>query len=361
MKHDLIINVARVCHEANRAWCLAHKDVSQKEWDNAEPWQRDSAIKGVEFALANPNAPASAQHDAWMADKIRDGWKHGEVKDSAAKTHPCIVPFEQLPDHQQKKDHLFRAIVATLAVHAAKSIAAIVVAAIALAAVTGAFTAAGAADMSAPVKAPPAPSYVNYDPFSGFYLGANVGYGWDLGSTAAAFQAVPLGNLSMAPQGFLGGLQAGYGVRFANSLLYAGIEGDVDAAALSGSATMPGLITMSSKNSWLTSVRTELGVIPVGHALLYGTIGWGWGGGSFSVNDLNSGAQLASVSPTMSGLVWGGGVKFPLSPNWVLDVKYLQYDFSSFNTAVPAANGAPTVFSTKDRVDVVRVGLNYKF
>lgn len=103
--------IAYVCHEANRAWCEVHKDWSQKHWSEAEEWQRESAIRGVEFAIANPDAPESAQHHAWMADKLRDGWTYGPVKDSDAKTHPCLVPFEKLPREQQVKDRLFRSIV----------------------------------------------------------------------------------------------------------------------------------------------------------------------------------------------------------------------------------------------------------
>lgn len=107
--------IARICHQANKAWCEAHGDLSQKDWADASQWQRDSAIAGVQFALANPGAPDSAQHDAWMADKVRDGWVYGEMKDAAARTHPCMVPFDQLPPEQQAKDRLFRAIVAALA------------------------------------------------------------------------------------------------------------------------------------------------------------------------------------------------------------------------------------------------------
>lgn len=106
--------IARVCHEANRAWCVARDDGSQRGWLMAEPWQRESVIKGVEFALANPDASASGLHDAWMADKERDGWVYGEMKDPIKKTHPCIVPFEQLPPMQQTKDHLLCAIVRAL-------------------------------------------------------------------------------------------------------------------------------------------------------------------------------------------------------------------------------------------------------
>lgn len=50
-------------------------------------------------------------HDSWLAEKARDGWVYGKVKDADAKTHPCIVPFSQLPVEQQIKDALFRATV----------------------------------------------------------------------------------------------------------------------------------------------------------------------------------------------------------------------------------------------------------
>jgi len=111
-----IEKIARVCHEVNRAICEAAGDHSQKPWGAAEEWQRASAIKGVYFALFNPDAPASAQHDAWTADKIADGWVYGPVKDADAKTHHCLVPYEDLPFEQRVKDHTFRAVVAALAV-----------------------------------------------------------------------------------------------------------------------------------------------------------------------------------------------------------------------------------------------------
>ena len=109
-----VMQIAVVCHQANKAWCEANEDYSQKDWEQAEDWQRDSAIKGVEFAIANPDAGDSAQHDAWSAEKVADGWVFGDVKDPVKKTHPCLVPFEQLPEFQQKKDRLFRAIVNSL-------------------------------------------------------------------------------------------------------------------------------------------------------------------------------------------------------------------------------------------------------
>lgn len=103
--------IAKTCHEANRIWCQANGDNSQTHWDEAEPWQRESALKGVEFVLSNPNEGDSATHNSWMKEKLETGWKYGPVKDAIQKTHPCLIPFDQLPEAQQKKDKLFRAIV----------------------------------------------------------------------------------------------------------------------------------------------------------------------------------------------------------------------------------------------------------
>lgn len=104
-------SIAIVCHEANKAWCFVNADKSQKSWNDAEEWQRESAVEGVLFRFDNPDAAEDAQHNAWMKSKVDDGWKYGEEKNAELKTHPCIVPFNELPEFQQKKDKLFCAIV----------------------------------------------------------------------------------------------------------------------------------------------------------------------------------------------------------------------------------------------------------
>jgi len=112
---DAIEAIARVTHEANRAWCAAHGDHTQLAWEDAPAWQRDSAMAGVRFHLANPDAGPSASHDEWMRHKLAEGWTYGPHKNPEKKEHPCMVPFEELPPQQQAKDRLFRATVHALA------------------------------------------------------------------------------------------------------------------------------------------------------------------------------------------------------------------------------------------------------
>lgn len=115
MTEPEISHIAMMCHEVNRVYCQSIGDDSQQSWDKAAGWQRDSAIRGVRFALDNPSAPASAQHDAWLSDKVADGWKWGPVKDADAKQHPCMVDYAALPVEQRIKDHLFKGVVRAFA------------------------------------------------------------------------------------------------------------------------------------------------------------------------------------------------------------------------------------------------------
>jgi hypothetical protein len=107
--------IAEVCHEANRALTKHVGDVAvQPPWNEAPEEMRASSIKGVLFALKNPDATPSQQHDAWAADKIASGWTYGETRDDVKKTHPALKTYAELPEGTRRKDALFRAVVATL-------------------------------------------------------------------------------------------------------------------------------------------------------------------------------------------------------------------------------------------------------
>lgn len=104
-------HVARVAHEANRAYCLSLGDTSQPPWDLAPDWQKKSAMNGVQYHVENPLATPEDSHENWLEQKAKEGWTFGETKDPVAKTHPCFRPYGDLPMEQRVKDYVFRAVV----------------------------------------------------------------------------------------------------------------------------------------------------------------------------------------------------------------------------------------------------------
>lgn len=111
---EAIEQVAKVCHEANRAYCETIGDFSQLSWESSPEWQRDSARNGVKFHFAQHasgiEASPSASHEKWLEQKHAEGWRYGPVKDPVKKEHPCFVAYNQLPREQRRKDYIFAAI-----------------------------------------------------------------------------------------------------------------------------------------------------------------------------------------------------------------------------------------------------------
>jgi hypothetical protein len=70
----------------------------------------------VPAPLIDPSAPlfeftgdeleelAELEHERWVADKQRAGWRYGPVRDDARKIHNLLVPWEQLPEVERDKD-----------------------------------------------------------------------------------------------------------------------------------------------------------------------------------------------------------------------------------------------------------------
>ena len=108
------MNIAKVCHEVNKAYCEALGDMSQPTWEDAPGWQKQSAQNGVRFHIDNPDAGPEVSHENWMKQKKAEGWKYGPVKDVDKKEHPCYVPYAELPVEQKAKDYIFRQLVHSL-------------------------------------------------------------------------------------------------------------------------------------------------------------------------------------------------------------------------------------------------------
>lgn len=43
-------------------------------------------------------------HDVWAEARISQGWKYGKKRDDEKKTHPCLVPYDELPEEEKEYD-----------------------------------------------------------------------------------------------------------------------------------------------------------------------------------------------------------------------------------------------------------------
>ena len=63
--------------------------------------------KGVELPqelMILAEEMAKNVHEVWSAGRMADGWRYGEVRDDARKTHPCLVPYEELSESEKEYD-----------------------------------------------------------------------------------------------------------------------------------------------------------------------------------------------------------------------------------------------------------------
>lgn len=43
-------------------------------------------------------------HEVWAQNRINEGWSYGPRRDDANKLHPCLVPYEELPENEKEYD-----------------------------------------------------------------------------------------------------------------------------------------------------------------------------------------------------------------------------------------------------------------
>lgn len=43
-------------------------------------------------------------HEVWAQTRIAQGWQYGVERNDALKHHPCLVPYEELPDSEKEYD-----------------------------------------------------------------------------------------------------------------------------------------------------------------------------------------------------------------------------------------------------------------
>ena len=43
-------------------------------------------------------------HEVWSETRIKQGWTYGKQRNDELKTHPCLVPYEELPEEEKEYD-----------------------------------------------------------------------------------------------------------------------------------------------------------------------------------------------------------------------------------------------------------------
>ena len=220
---------------------------------------------------------------------------------------------------------------------------------------------ASAADMAVKAR-PPAPVLAPIYDWTGFYIGANGGWGdshncWD-------FVDPLLGTFAEGCRGRSGGLFGGQiGYRWQANQWVFGLEAQGDWADLSHTRESVFILRLS------TRIKTD------GIGLFTGQIGYAWnqallyvkGGAAvtsnrFSILDNVTGIELASASSTRWGGVVGVGFEYGFTPNWSVGVEYDHLFMGDANNSFIADRVAGVLNNRISQdVDMVTLRVNYRF
>jgi outer membrane immunogenic protein len=225
---------------------------------------------------------------------------------------------------------------------------------------------ASAADLAAKrpyTKAPPPPAVVAIYDWSGFYIGANGGWG----QAHNCLDFITLAGVTVHDgcrdaSGGLAGGQVGY--RWQTGQFVFGLEAQGDWADLS--ARHVSLINPAFQ----TRAKVD------GLGLFTGQVGYAWnaallylkGGAAVTSNRFDvltnpAGFGVASTSSTRWGGAVGAGFEYGFAPNWSVGLEYDHLFMGHANNSFSVIN--PIVASTLNRisedVDMVTLRINYRF
>ena len=85
--------------------------VIPEPWPDREPAFREQFAQVIAMMCSDERKSSPEElHDDWVKAYEAMGWKYGPVRDREAKTHPDMVPFDQLTYAEQIKDAVFVAL-----------------------------------------------------------------------------------------------------------------------------------------------------------------------------------------------------------------------------------------------------------
>ncbi|MCK1639028.1 porin family protein [Bradyrhizobium sp. 157] len=220
---------------------------------------------------------------------------------------------------------------------------------------------ASAADLAArPYTKAPAPIAAVYS-WTGFYIGADVGYGWGRSTgtltNAAGLFPVPY---SLDPSGVIGGGFVGFNYQISNVVL--GVEADWQASDLndSGNFLLGGIPTyaISTTVNDYGSVRGRLG-LAFDRWMVFGTAGYAWGSWDTSYAFIGTPPFVTASVSSHDGWTAGAGIEYAFVDNWLARVEYRYTDLGRASFVSPLTNSAEV--GNRVTINDVRVGIAYKF
>ena len=63
-----------------------------------------SLVDLPESLIQLPERIAENVHEVWAKARIDEGWTYGEKRDDIHKKHPCLVPYDELPEEEKEYD-----------------------------------------------------------------------------------------------------------------------------------------------------------------------------------------------------------------------------------------------------------------
>jgi outer membrane immunogenic protein len=207
--------------------------------------------------------------------------------------------------------------------------------------------------------------------WAGFYVGGNAGGATALNRSSVMAPTYGVAQtFNVSPDGFIGGVQAGYNFQAANFVY--GLEADFQGSTLKDDKNClfgclgSDVANFNQKMQWFGTVRGRAGYT-VGSTLFYATGGFAFGNVKTTAQGLANGTPFAvSFDHTRTGYAVGGGIESPFEflglfgPNWTSKAEYLYVNLGRSTDAF-TVGGDAFAFSTKAEQHTLRTGLSYHF
>lgn len=109
---DVTERRARFVYESGRlAAMAAGAPIVPTTWEECDHAFQDQLLEVVERQCGDTRFSSSEDCYAdWVQSYLAMGWRYGANYNATAKTHPDLVPYEQLEQREKDKDDVFLAL-----------------------------------------------------------------------------------------------------------------------------------------------------------------------------------------------------------------------------------------------------------